>query len=88
VPDVPIDRLTVAQYHTMAEAGILTEDDPVELLEGWLVRKMTEHGDDGAAWRCENCFRSRFLVYSAAAGSGVTGVRSTRHGTAQAETGS
>ena len=43
IPDVPIYRLTVAQYHAMAEAGILTEDDPVELLEGWLVQKMTKY---------------------------------------------
>src|SRR5437867_265346 len=43
IPDVPIYRLTVAQYHAMAAAGILTEDDPVELLEGWLVQKMTKH---------------------------------------------
>jgi Uma2 family endonuclease len=43
VPDVPIYRLTVAQYHAMAQAGILNEDDPVELLEGWLVPKMTKH---------------------------------------------
>ncbi len=32
-------RLSVAQYHAMIGAGILTEDDPVELLEGWLVTK-------------------------------------------------
>jgi Uma2 family endonuclease len=43
VPTVPIYRLTVAQYHAMAEAGILGENDPVELLEGWLVKKMTKH---------------------------------------------
>jgi len=43
VPDVPIYRLTVAQYQAMAQAGILTEDDPVELLEGWLVPKMTKN---------------------------------------------
>jgi Uma2 family endonuclease len=43
VPDVPIYRLSVEQYHAMAEAGILTEDDPVELIEGWLVQKMTKH---------------------------------------------
>jgi Uma2 family endonuclease len=43
IPDVPIYRLTVAQYHAMAKAGILGEDEPVELLEGWLVRKMTKY---------------------------------------------
>jgi Uma2 family endonuclease len=43
VPEVPIWRLTVTQYHQMIEAGILTEDDPVELLEGWLVTKMPKN---------------------------------------------
>src|SRR5438309_2736413 len=39
-PLVPIYRLTVQQYHRMIEAGVLDEDDPVELLEGWMVAKM------------------------------------------------
>ncbi len=36
-------RLSVEQYHAMIQAGILTEDDPVELLEGWLVTKMSKN---------------------------------------------
>jgi len=40
VPTEPIWQLSVEQYHGMFRAGILTEDDPVELLEGWLVPKM------------------------------------------------
>jgi Uma2 family endonuclease len=43
VPDNPIWRLSVEQYHDMINAGILTEDDPVELLEGWLVTKMSKN---------------------------------------------
>jgi Uma2 family endonuclease len=43
VPTVPIYRLSVDQYHAMARAGILTEDDRVELLRGWLVAKMTQN---------------------------------------------
>jgi Uma2 family endonuclease len=43
VPDYPIFRLTVEQYHAMIKAGILTDDDPVELLEGWLVTKMPQN---------------------------------------------
>jgi Uma2 family endonuclease len=35
-------RLTVYQYEQMEEAGILTEDDQVELLNGVLVRKMAK----------------------------------------------
>jgi len=40
VPTCPIWRLSVDQYHAMIQAGILTDDDPVELLDGWLVLKM------------------------------------------------
>jgi len=40
VPTDLIARLSVAQYHEMIRMGILTEDDKVELLEGWLVQKM------------------------------------------------
>lgn len=31
---------TVEEYHRMIQGGILDEEDPVELLEGWLVLKM------------------------------------------------
>ena len=41
VPTDPIFRLTVGQYHEMLRAGILEERAPVELLDGWLVQKMT-----------------------------------------------
>jgi Uma2 family endonuclease len=43
VPDTPIWRLTIPQYHQMVRSGILTDDDPVELLEGWLVTKMPKN---------------------------------------------
>jgi Uma2 family endonuclease len=43
IPTERIYRLSVAQYHAMARHGILEEDAPVELLEGWLVQKMTKH---------------------------------------------
>ena len=35
----PICKLTVDQYHEMARTGILREDDPIELLDGWLVSR-------------------------------------------------
>jgi len=37
---LPIHRLSVEQYHRMIRAGVLTENDNVELLEGVLVSKM------------------------------------------------
>lgn len=43
VPMLPIYRLTVEQYHAMIAGGILTTDDAVELLEGWIVPKMPKN---------------------------------------------
>jgi Uma2 family endonuclease len=43
VPTEPVWRLSVEQYHQMIHLGILTDDDPVELLEGWLVYKMPKN---------------------------------------------
>ena len=42
-PPVPVCRLGVEQYEEMIRAGIIMEDDPVELLDGWLVPKMTKN---------------------------------------------
>jgi Uma2 family endonuclease len=36
-------RFTVDQYHSMIRSGILDEDDPVELLHGWLMAKMPKN---------------------------------------------
>jgi Uma2 family endonuclease len=44
-------RLSVDQYHAMIHAGILTDDDPVELLEGWLVAKMPKNPPHRAVTR-------------------------------------
>ena len=49
-PDV-IWPLSVDQYHAMIHAGILTDDDPVELLEGWLVAKMPKNPPHRAVTR-------------------------------------
>jgi Uma2 family endonuclease len=49
VPTETIWRLTVDQYHEMVQTGILTEDDPVELLDGWLVPKMPKHPSHSVA---------------------------------------
>lgn len=47
-------RLTVAQYHQMIANGILGEDDPVELLEGYLVLKMPRSPEHDFAIRALN----------------------------------
>ncbi len=39
-PPFPVRRFTVDEYHRMIQVGLLTEDDRVELLEGWIVPKM------------------------------------------------
>jgi Uma2 family endonuclease len=42
-PMRPVHRFSVEQYHRMIEAGILSEHDRVELLEGVIVEKMTHN---------------------------------------------
>src|SRR5688572_19399875 len=44
-------RLTVDQYHEMIRTGILSEEDPVELLEGYLVTKMPRSQEHDYALR-------------------------------------
>jgi Putative restriction endonuclease len=39
-PPFPVRRFTLDEYHQMIQKGILQEDDPVELLDGWIVLKM------------------------------------------------
>lgn len=43
IPPWPVRRFTVAEYRRMCETGILQEDDRVELLDGWIVPKMTHN---------------------------------------------
>lgn len=42
-PPVPVRRFTVDEYHRLGETGVLTDDDRVELLEGWIVPKVIHH---------------------------------------------
>ena len=50
-PGELIFQLSIAQYHQMIRAGILTEDDPIELLDGWLVYKMPKNRQHTIATR-------------------------------------
>jgi len=40
-PSSQLWRISVNRYHEMIEAGLLTENDRLELLEGFLIEKMT-----------------------------------------------
>jgi Uma2 family endonuclease len=40
LPDEPVLPLTVDAYHALLKAGVIEDGDPVELLEGFLVKKM------------------------------------------------
>ena len=53
--------LSVDQYHAMIEAGILGEDEPVELLEGRLVTKMPKKPAHPLAKRRLRRYLSRLL---------------------------
>lgn len=40
IPPFPIHRFTVDDYHKMIETGLISENDRVELIHGWIVAKM------------------------------------------------
>lgn len=39
VPPLPLARFSVEQYHRMVESGAFTEDNRLELIEGWVVQQ-------------------------------------------------
>ena len=51
MPPEPVRRLSVEQYHAMIQNGILDEEDRLELLEGWLVDKMTKNPQHSVSTR-------------------------------------
>ncbi len=42
-------RVTIAEYHQMIKDGVFVDGDPVELLEGYLVQKMSHNTPHGLA---------------------------------------
>ncbi len=41
-PPLPLRKFSVEEYHQLGELGVLTSEDGVELLEGWIVKKMNK----------------------------------------------
>lgn len=54
-------RFTVAQYQQMVQVGILGPDDPVELLEGWIVNKMARNPPHDGTLNVINALLARVL---------------------------
>ncbi|UUO06717.1 Uma2 family endonuclease [Blastopirellula sp. J2-11] len=60
-PPLPLRRFSVEQYHQLGEIGVLTPEDRVELLEGWIVEKMNQRPIHGFFVRLLNEFFLREL---------------------------
>ena len=62
---VPVDellrRLSVSEYDAMIAAGIFSGDDRIELLEGYLVEKMTKSPAHSAATRLTRILLARLV---------------------------
>src|SRR5258708_30874336 len=57
-----MDRFTVEQYHRMIDGGALTENDRVELLEGWIVLKKPHNPPhDSSIWNCQTLLLSKLM---------------------------
>jgi Uma2 family endonuclease len=59
--DLLVRRFTVDEYHRMIEAGIITREHRVELLEGWIVEKMGQNPPHSGVVRRLNRFLSKVL---------------------------
>jgi hypothetical protein len=58
LPSLLLRRFTVEEYHQMIRTGILAEDEPVELLDGWIVLKMPRNpGHDIAVEKSDAVIR-------------------------------
>ena len=55
VPPLEVRRWTLDEYHRMIDGGYLGEDDPLELLEGWIVPKMPRNPEHDDAIDQINC---------------------------------
>ena len=67
LPAEGVWRLSVSKYHEMIRTGILSDDDPVELLDGLLVTTMPKNPAHSTATRAarsvfENCLPPNWLV--------------------------
>jgi Uma2 family endonuclease len=60
VPPFPIARFSVEQYHRMIQSGAFTEDDRLELIEGWVVQQIAKGpGHEYAVGQGEDLLRAR-----------------------------
>ncbi len=53
-PPLPLRKFTVEQYHRLGELGVLTPEDNVELLEGWIIEKINQRPIHGFLVRLLN----------------------------------
>jgi Uma2 family endonuclease len=60
-PPFPVYRFSVEQYHRMIDAGVFDSGGRVELLEGWIVPKMTKNPPHEAAITRLNRLLTRLL---------------------------
>jgi Uma2 family endonuclease len=60
-PPLRTHRFTVEEYERLTEIGVLTSNDRVELIEGWIVDKMTQYPPHASAVTRINRLLARLL---------------------------
>jgi len=68
-----LKRFTVDEYHKMIQAGVFEEDDRFELLEGWIVHKVTKNPiHENTIDRLQDALRARLPNYRIRLQSAIT----------------
>ena len=62
IPDLPIYKLSVEKYHELIRSGVLDSDDKIELLNGWMVPKMSNNPPHSVATDSPRKFRYRLAT--------------------------
>ena len=54
----PLQRMTVDRYQQLTATGVLTKDDRIELIDGWIVEKAVQSPRYACAMNiCRGLFR-------------------------------
>ena len=61
IPPIPVRRFSVEEYHKLIRAGVLRDGEQVELIEGWIVSKMSRNPPHDVAMTKSNRALTRVL---------------------------
>jgi Uma2 family endonuclease len=60
-PKLPVRQFSISEYHRLVEVGILTPNDRVELINGWIVPKVPQNEPHASVIEWLNLWLAKYL---------------------------